>query len=272
MDDSNTPRLEINQRTVFDLIASFSGQANILTIPRPFIDWLDGDHMAALLLSQILYWSSRTDDPDGWFYKRARDWTDELGMSTYQQNRAVKKLAIAGLETQLRKIAGAPTLHYRIAEPTFSKWIFEKLQNPISEKLENGFSKESGNDFEVSRESLLPETTAETIPQRDLSKGPDPKNVDNWRVVDTLLVERYIVDYSRGLGDEAELPASVNRAARLWARSGVDEDRFIAALYEARRRTQRFTGSIAKVRGDGAGKNKMAYFFGVLEDQLGLRD
>ena len=95
MDDSTIPQIEINQRIVFDLIARFSGQANILTIPRPFIDWLDGDHLASLLLSQIFYWSSRTADPDGWFYKSARDWTDELGMSTYQQNRAVKKLTVA---------------------------------------------------------------------------------------------------------------------------------------------------------------------------------
>ena len=71
------PDRDFDQQQVYALIAQFSGQANILTIPRLFIDWT-GDHLTALLLSQIIYWSSRTNDPDGWFYKSAKEWEEEL--------------------------------------------------------------------------------------------------------------------------------------------------------------------------------------------------
>ena len=73
----------LDQRQVYHLIERFAGQANVLTIPRLFIDWT-GDHISALLLSQIIYWFSRTKDSDGWFYKSAKEWQDELGISDYQ--------------------------------------------------------------------------------------------------------------------------------------------------------------------------------------------
>ena len=63
----------LDQQAVYALIARVAGQANILTIPRLFIDWT-GDHISALLLSQVVYWSSRTADPEGWFYSHRRDY------------------------------------------------------------------------------------------------------------------------------------------------------------------------------------------------------
>lgn len=170
----DTPLIEISQRAVFDLIADLTGQDRKLTIPRTFIEWLDGDHLAALMLSQVLYWSSRTRDPEGWFYKSAKGWEIELAMSQYQQTRAIKKLAIAGVETKLKKANGAPTVHYRISQPVFSKWIMEKLENrpdPITEKLENGFRESSEIDLEETRESLPTEITSEITQKTD-----DPLN------------------------------------------------------------------------------------------------
>ncbi len=88
----------IDQQTVYALITRVAGQANVLTIPRLFIEWT-GDHISALLLSQIIYWSSRTTDAEGWFYKSAKEWEEELGISDYQLTRATKKLADAGVTT-----------------------------------------------------------------------------------------------------------------------------------------------------------------------------
>jgi len=118
----------LDQRQVYQLIERFAGQANVLTIPRLFIDWT-GDHISALLLSQIIYWSSRTRDSEGWFYKSAKEWEEELSISDYQLSRATKKLGDAGVETKLKKIQGAPTLHYRIDQDGFLNWISEKLGN-----------------------------------------------------------------------------------------------------------------------------------------------
>lgn len=118
------------RETVAKLLVAFSGQQNTLTIPRPYIDLCDGDILAALLLSQCVYWTDRTKDENGWFAKSYQEWQDELGMTQYQVNRAAKLLKDMGLETKLRKFNGAPTVHYRINMAVFSQCIMKFLDNP----------------------------------------------------------------------------------------------------------------------------------------------
>lgn len=113
--------------SVTQLFTSFAGQAKTLVIPRPYIDFCRGDILAALLLSQILYWSERTDEESGWFAKSYEDWQAEIGMTEYQIKRAIKgdkrrkndgfSLSAVGVETELRQSKfynGAATVHYRV--------------------------------------------------------------------------------------------------------------------------------------------------------------
>ncbi len=85
-----------------------------------------------------------------------------------------------------------------------------------------------------------------------------------------------MTDLARELGDQAELTSTVSRANNLMDRAGLNLDAFIPLLYEARAKTQERTGSITS-RGDQKDpwgqqrKNKMAYFFSVLEDMLGFK-
>lgn len=85
----------------------------------------------------------------------------------------------------------------------------------------------------------------------------------------------YLQDISRLLNDQAPLKSSVTRAYGLYQRSGKPIEVFCELLYQARAITQEHSASI---RGQGpatskagARKAKMAYFFGVLEDLLGLK-
>jgi hypothetical protein len=248
----------LDQRQVYHLIERFAGQANILTIPRLFIDWT-GDHISALLLSQVLYWSSRTKDTDGWFYKSAKDWQDELGISDYQLARATKKLEAAGVVTKLRKVAGAPTQHYRIDQAVFLNWI--------SEKLGNGFPIPSEMDFRETAPTLT-ETTDRDQEQRpfEFSKGPVSfQQYDQAR----LAILPYAEDLARELGDQAPLTSTTTRLTNLYRSSGLELDTFLDLLIAARGITQERTGSIRTPRPDGPGpKPKMAYWFTVLEDLI----
>ena len=278
------PSAGFNQQTVYALIARVAGQANVLTIPRLFIDWT-GDHISALLLSQIIYWSSRTTDAEGWFYKSAKEWEEELGISDYQLTRATKKLASAGVVTKLRKVRGAPTLHYRLNQNVFLSWISEKLGNGFSELPEGDFqgagksiSNSAGNAFpgnsvmhsSVTRESLT-ETTVKTtaeIPVED-STGQPPKLINFG---DREVVNRYVTDLARELNDQAPRSSSVTRACNLYVDSGRPLDEFCQLLLEARRRTQEHSGTIRQPLKEGGlsglTKPKMGYFFAVLEDLL----
>lgn len=121
-----------HRQAIAQLLTSFSGQQNTLTIPRPYITLCDGDILAALLLSQCIYWADRTKDKEGWFAKSYAEWFYEIGMTQYQVSRAVKLLKRFGLETKLKKFDGAPTVHYRVKMDVFSKSIMKKLDNPLS--------------------------------------------------------------------------------------------------------------------------------------------
>jgi hypothetical protein len=89
------------------------------------------------------------------------------------------------------------------------------------------------------------------------------------------VITDYISDLARELNDEAPLPSSVSRAMNLYRRADGELDGFIDAILGARAATKQHSASIRKqsdANGNliGPTKNRMAYFFAVLEDVLGL--
>jgi hypothetical protein len=104
-----------NQNSIVKLIKSISGQANILTIPRIYIDICDGSHRAALFLSQSVYWSDRGDYPDGWFYKSYSEWKKEIGLGQHAVETAYDKCRELGLmDSKIEVLRGNPnTKWYR---------------------------------------------------------------------------------------------------------------------------------------------------------------
>jgi len=138
-----------NQKDIFNLIKALAGQANILTIPRAFIKFT-GSVEAALLLSQIIYWSDR--NPRGkWFYKSYKDWQDEIGLSKHKVAHATAILTTKNLvKTKVKKANGNPTLHYLFNQDAFVQWFSVFLTN------------ESQN-----RDYPVTETKTETKEERD---------------------------------------------------------------------------------------------------------
>ncbi len=109
-----------------------------------------------------------------------------------------------------------------------------------------------------------------------------PLEQSNSRRTSTLKKERgtitdYIEDLAREFNDEASLAVSTSRATNLYSRAGVSLDEFIDALLAARAATKEHSGAIRKTTDKhgsrlGPAKNRMAYFFAVLEDELGLAE
>lgn len=67
----------------------------------------------ALMLSQAVYWSSRTNDSEGWFYKSQVEWEAETGLTRYEQESARKKLVKLGFMQEKKQ--GLPCkLYYRV--------------------------------------------------------------------------------------------------------------------------------------------------------------
>ncbi len=80
-----------------------------------------------------------------------------------------------------------------------------------------------------------------------------------------------IKDISREFADQAPLKSTVTRALRLYAQSGKNLTEFLDALQAARLRTKQYTCNIKTDRLDDGRKPKIAYFFAVIEDLVGVR-
>lgn len=86
---------------------------------------ITGSINAALMLSQAIYWSKRTRDRDGWFYKSAKEWEEETGLSRHMQD-AARALLDGVLET---KLAGMPaTVHFRVSAGNLRTWLAQNVK------------------------------------------------------------------------------------------------------------------------------------------------
>ncbi len=104
----------------------------LLTRPiafHPALARAAGSAAAGLFLSQLLYWSNRGRNEDGWIWKHAREWEEETCLTLDEQKTARKKLREAGLveESNLRALGinkFSTTNAFRIN--------FEALQNALN--------------------------------------------------------------------------------------------------------------------------------------------
>lgn len=78
----------------------------------------------AVFLSQAIYWSKRTRDKDGWFYKTREEWTAETGLTRDEQETARKRCIRAGLLKEKRSGQPARMYYKVILDPilTLSSW------------------------------------------------------------------------------------------------------------------------------------------------------
>jgi len=94
-----------------------------------------GSVKLAVLWSQLLYWTERTKDPQGWIYKTQKDLYDETGMSRKEQETA-RDLG-AKLGVLMSDVRGKPpTVHYRVDMDRMIELIERhEKENPAETKV-----------------------------------------------------------------------------------------------------------------------------------------
>ncbi len=123
------------------------------TTEKMYVDIANGDLIAGILLSQILYWYSPSKDgnatklrvvKDGelWLAKGRDDWWEECRITPYQFDRAVKTLCDLGIiEKKVFKFNGNPTIHLRIVEDRFLELVDAYIDS-ISEQIEDAYTED----------------------------------------------------------------------------------------------------------------------------------
>ena len=81
-----------------------------------------GSVNAAILLSQLGYWTPKAADPDGWVYKTQVEWEAETGLTRWEQETARRQLRDRGIVVEVKR--GMPArLFFQIdVEALTSSW------------------------------------------------------------------------------------------------------------------------------------------------------
>ncbi len=89
---------------------------------------ITGSLAAGVMLSQLLYWASRTSNPYGWIYKTQKEWEFETTISRRGQETARKKLVYLGIiEEKLMKVPAR--LHFRVNFNILNRLLEEHFKN-----------------------------------------------------------------------------------------------------------------------------------------------
>lgn len=140
----------------------------------------------ALMLSQAVYWSSRTNDKDGWFYKSQAEWEEETGLTRYEQEGARKKLVKLGFMEERKQ--GVPCkLFFRICmEAISASLVAENQQSSMrkTNKLECG--EPTGSDAEN------PQPITENTTESTSSSSPGAEAVtDHSEQIEDIFAGRH---------------------------------------------------------------------------------
>jgi hypothetical protein len=94
-----------------EIIALFSGQSSIITIPKLYIQ-LTGNHSLASVLNQSVFWSNKSICNNGYFYKTYKEWFEEINIPERTLRRYLNKLELIGwIKTKVKKVDGKNTKH-----------------------------------------------------------------------------------------------------------------------------------------------------------------
>jgi hypothetical protein len=85
---------------------------------------ITGSVNSGVFLCQALYWSDRTNNPEGWFWKTAEEWTEETCLTRREQETCRKRLLQLGFIEEKR--TGIPArMFYRLRKDQITTALWE---------------------------------------------------------------------------------------------------------------------------------------------------
>jgi hypothetical protein len=106
-----------NRSHTIERLLKLAGEEKVIETPLLFIDFT-GDRAAADMLAQLLRWSARPVEQDGWMAVPDYVWMRDLRLTRYAVRQGRARLEQMGLVTTVVRMRGSvPTLHYRLDLP-----------------------------------------------------------------------------------------------------------------------------------------------------------
>ena len=142
-----------------------------------------GNTVAAIMLSQALYWQRIVDKgkggKKGWWFKSAVEWKEELGLNRSEQETARKVLFSSGLLEMERR--GVPArIWYRLDLDILEKKLEEYQQNagvPQTRNSRKQVCRNSAGQFAGVRQTIS-KTTSKITSKNTSARAQKPKTRD----------------------------------------------------------------------------------------------
>ena len=127
---------------------------------------LTGSTVAALMLSQAVYWTLRTNDDEGWFYKTRTEWEEETGLSRSEQETARRILVATSFwEEEARGLPRRMYFRVNLDE------LLSELANPVQlAGIQPTGGRESSQPIGGDVAGINTETTTETTDKDSLDR------------------------------------------------------------------------------------------------------
>jgi hypothetical protein len=127
---------------------------------------LGGSVTAGVFLSQAVYWSQRTTDPDGWFWKTQKEWHEETYLKRSEQEIARRELRAAGILEEKKK--GVPAkLYFRVNLETLAKLLlFPVCQDAAS--LDAEMEHAPSKDAEMQQTRMKSKKSTQSLEEKGL--------------------------------------------------------------------------------------------------------
>jgi DNA-binding Lrp family transcriptional regulator len=158
-------------------------------------------------------------------------------------------------DTGRAKIKGLLAVESSVVESNSSEKLLQSAPPTVAEKPMKIPIKIPSEDEERKFDSNFPSPDFSTENYRDNELPESP------------LLDITVEKLSRTFGDLHHLRSNIPRARRLWKKTELEEEEFVEVIEKAAAITKQ---EISK--GNVQSDKKMAYFFAVLEDKLGLRE
>lgn len=150
----------------------------------------------ALMLSQLVYWTKRTNDRNGWIYKTRNEWIEETGLTRREQETARARLIKLGFVSEMKR--GVPCkVYFRVEYDKLYSALIELAQKRHSSRHEsdllvgrNRANCEGGNVPSIT-ESTTKNTTESTTVKKQVKKSEPKKPVIKFDFK-TALVEQSV--------------------------------------------------------------------------------
>jgi len=160
-----------------DLIKQFAGSP--VAFHRCYVD-VAKSVTSGLMLSQSVYWSTKTKDPDGWFYKTRFQWTEETGLSRTEQESARKKLRASGVIEEKKK--GVPCkVYYRVNYDKLLELLSPtSMQESCQLEGSNSANSDAGNQPSITKNTTENTTKSISDIKKPQKNSPPKPPKETW--------------------------------------------------------------------------------------------